>query len=170
MKSNIYHKKSLSSTSRAKEGVNLFDTIINRIKEIENVEKDKDVALLLKMDPRHLAVAKSSGSVPYDRIVEYSRARRVSLEYLLNGNGPSRITDMAMEPGAIYRVHTDQDAVYEIAGMVYKALLAEDEEMGVTWEKFMEMVKFVHRDMLDRGESKAPPYERVLQFVKAATP
>lgn len=160
----------MSQKTTVKEGESLLRTVLNRLKKIEGVEKDASLAAPLHVEKGRIEQWKFRDSIPWEQLVEYCRRERVSLEWLVNGRGTERVTDMAMEPGGIYRVHTDQDAVYAIAGMIYRALLSEDEEIDVTWEKFVEMVKFVHRDMLDRGETKAPPYERVLQFVKAATP
>lgn len=155
----------MSSPSSVKEGINLFETIVDRIKNVEKIEEDIGVALLLHMDRRNLATYKTEGRIPYPRIIEYSRAHRVSLEYLLNGNGPARVTDMVMEPGAIYRVHTDQDVLYEIAGSVYRAIAESSAKLPP--EKFTQLVRLAHRDMLDRGESSVP-FARIVEMVKLA--
>ena len=147
------------------EGESPFGKILARIKEVEGTEKDKDVAKALGLDQRDLSSRKVSGAVPYKRIVEYSRSHHVSLEYLLNGRGPLRSTDMVQDPGSIYRVGTDVDVLYQIAAAVYQALL----ELGATIEpdKFARVVRLLHRNMIDSGNNTIA-YPHVREVVKLA--
>ena len=120
------------------------------------------------MDRRNLANRKKEGVVPWNRLVEYSRTRGVSLEFLVNGTGPVRREEVelgAAEPGALYHVATDQDAVYQIAAAVYRAV----HELGATVppEKFAQIVRLLHRNMLERHETGVT-YAQVLETVRLA--
>lgn len=136
--------------------------IINRIKKAEGLRFDADIAIPLRADKKNVSVWKARDAIPFDKLIEYSRMEGVSLDWLVNGRGPMRVKDMIEEPGAIYKVTTNQDAVYWIAGQVFKA--ASEGGKALTEEKFCDVVKLAHRDMLDRQESSVP-YVRIKGLV-----
>lgn len=143
----------------------LAATIINRIKELERSDKDKDVALALGVEQNNVSSWRTREIVPWTRVLEYARLKGVSMEWLLNGRGPKSTADMISEPGAIYRVETNHDAMYLLAGDIYKAV----DEVGVriSGEKFAQIMRLAHRETLDRGEPV--PYAKILELVKLAT-
>lgn len=140
--------------------------IIDRIKIIENVKKDKDVAELLGMDQRNLATAKSRGIIPYEKLVRYSLRSGASLDFLLHGRGPQKLERIiTVEGGGAYHICTDQDQVYDIAEMVYQAINSQG--ISLPRGKFSSTIRLLHRESLDRGE-KDIPQERVNELVKIA--
>ena len=113
---------------------------------------------------------KNRGTVPWEKVVEYSRRNMVSLEYLINGHGPAKRVDvemgiMARESGAIYEVQTNQDATYQIASQIYAAL----QKLGGTMspEKFAQTMRLLHRGILDEGKSGVPD-QKVRETVSLA--
>lgn len=146
----------------ADAGVTLLRTILNRIKELEGLEYDKDLAALFKMSEKALEAQKSRDTVPWERLVEYSREKQVSLEYLVNGHGPARRAQLGVgEPGAIYRVTTDQDAVYQLA-----AALRAASPQALPAKKFQDALKLLHRELLETG--RMPPSEKIIQIAHLA--
>lgn len=153
--------------SRIKDIATGTKIIIDRIKIIENVKKDKDVAELLGMDQRNLATAKSRGIIPYEKLVRYSQKSGASLDFLLHGRGPQKLERViTVEGGGAYHICTDQDQVYDIAEMVYQAIKTQHKELP--GGKFSGTVRLLHREALDRGE-KDIPQERVNELIKIAS-
>ncbi|MDH5632938.1 MAG: helix-turn-helix domain containing protein [Gammaproteobacteria bacterium] len=152
--------------STQKDIENDTKTIIERIKSVEAVSKDKDVAELLGIDQRNLATAKSRGIVPYEKLVRYSRKSGTSLDYIHHGRGPQKLERIiTVEGGAAYHICTDQDAVYRIAEQVY--LAAKTLDINLPADKFANTVRLLHRDLLDRGENDVSQ-DRVNELVKFA--
>lgn len=147
------------------ENGSLATTVVERIKEVEGLKKDVDIARLLHTESRYISTWRARGTLPIDLIIQYSRERKVSLEWLINGNGAPRSTDMVSEVGGIYRVQTNQDRIYAIAGDVYRAIL----ELGVELppQKFTQLVRLGHREALDHGSEV--PYAKIVELVKLAT-
>lgn len=86
-------------------------------------------------------------------MAEYAREKGVSLEWLVNGRGPVHIRELAVaEPGAIYRVETDQDAVYRIAALVTTHCL--EHGIRLPEQKIENIVKLIHRDMIAAGQEE----------------
>ncbi len=141
-------------------GKNLAITIINRIKEVENVKYDKDLALLLKVSDKSISAYKKRDSIPLDVLIPYSRKHKVSLEWLINDRGPKRSGQMLAEEGAIYHVETDQDVVYDIAAQVHAAL----QGVEVAPDKFSQVVKLLHREYL--GTNKPQTTEKINEVIK----
>jgi len=62
-----------------------INKIIGRIKTINNVKRDKDVAELLGIDQRNLATHKSRHGMPFNSLFRYALKHKVSLDYLFWG-------------------------------------------------------------------------------------
>jgi hypothetical protein len=60
-----------------------IDGIIKRIKKIEGVLRNADVAKLLEISPQGLSNAKAKGSVPFKGIVKYCLKNKISINKLL---------------------------------------------------------------------------------------
>ena len=152
--------------SRIKDIESGTKIIIDRIKIIENVKKDKDVAELLGMDQRNLATAKSRGIIPYEKLVRYSLRSGASLDFLLHGRGPQKLERIiTVEGGGAYHICTDQDQVYDIAEMVYQAVKSQG--VSLPAGKVSGTIRVLHREALDRG-GKDIPQERGNELVKIA--
>lgn len=147
------------------EGKVVLRSILDRLKEVEGVNNDVDLADPLMTNKRNISAWKERGSIPWEKLLTYCQRHQVSLEWLINGRGPASVSDMAAEPGAIYRIETNQDAVYFLSSNVYRALLESDREIQP--EKFAYIVRLLHRDMLDSNADEVP-YEKVLGVMKLA--
>jgi hypothetical protein len=148
----------------ADAGETLVRTIFNRIKEIERFTYDADLALPLKTSKARVEQWKTRGTIPWENIVEYTRERQVSLEYLVNGHGPVRRAELlsaVADAGAIYRVKTDQDVIYRLAGDVHAASTTV-----LPPDKFKQALHLLHREYLDTG--RYPSEEKISQLVKMA--
>ena len=142
------------------EKSSLLREILNRLKEIEHVSHDMDLAVPLLVSKRNISSYKERGTIPWEKLFQYSRRKKKSLEYIINGRGPSDATAVA-EPGAIYKVETDQDAVYDISAQVYAELVEQNKTADP--DKFRQLVKLLHRQMLDTGN--VPSYETIKEMV-----
>ena len=142
----------------------MLNQVLQRLKEIEQVKNDSDLALPLVTNKRNIAAWKERGALPpQSTLLAYCEKKKISLEWLLYGRGPIYISGLIAESGAIYRVETDQDAVYTLASDVYRALI--ELEQVITTEKFAEVVRLLHRDMLE-SRSQSLAYEKILGMVK----
>lgn len=70
---------------------NLAEEIIARIKRIESLRFDTDVAVVLGAEKRHIGPWKARGQIPWERLLEYARQSGISLDYLVLGRGPVRV-------------------------------------------------------------------------------
>lgn len=142
------------------------DEILARVKIAENVKRDSELASILCTDAKNVSNWKKRGTVPYEKLVEYAIRSGVSLDWLILDRGPMKVDQfMVSEPGAIYKVRTNIDVVYRIAADVYLTLQPEGIEISPA--TFLEVVKTLHRDMLDRGEDSVPA-ARVAAFLRLA--
>ncbi len=149
----------------SKEKATLRD-ILDRLKEIEHIKNDVDLATPLNTNKRNISAWKERDSIPWGKLIDYCHSKHISLEWLINGIGPITVSKiMVAEPGALYRVETDQDGVYSLASNVYKALLKLGREISP--KKFEEIVRLLHRDMLDSGATDIS-FEKVMDVVKLA--
>lgn len=153
-------------TRRMSKEKEMLNKVLRRLKEIEHVKNDSDLALPLATNKRNIAAWKERGALPpQSTLLAYCEKKKISLEWLLYGRGPIHISGLIAESGAIYRVETDQDAVYTLASNVYKALL--ETEKVIPPEKFTEIVRLLHRDLLE-SKVKTLPNEKILGMVKLA--
>ena len=150
--------------TEAKRGEQLRQ-VLDRLKGLEGVRADIDLAEPLGTNRRNVSAWKERGSLPWDRLYEYCQRRQISLEWLLNGRGAVRVTELVAEPGVVYRLDTDQDVVYRIAADVYRALA--ETGMTLTPEKFAQVTRLLHRDMLHSNAADVA-YDKVLEVVKLA--
>ena len=137
--------------------------VLQRVKAIEKLSQDSEVAKLLKVSAGTIASYKQRGYVPLDKIEDYGRRRGVSMEWLVNGNGPVYVRDMVTEPGAIYQVATNQDAVYRIAAKVADCLV--NSKLKLSPEKIEKIVRMFHRDALAVGADDVPA-EKIRSYLE----
>ena len=139
--------------------------VLDRLKALEGVRSDVELAEPLETNRRNVSAWKERGALPWDRLYAYCERRQISLEWLINGRGAAEVTQLVAEPGAVYRLSTDQDVLYQIGGDIYRAL----QETGTpcTPEKFSQVMRLLHRDML-HAHAKTVAYEKVLEVVKVA--
>lgn len=150
---------------REEKNAALLRQVLDRLKTLEGVRNDVDLAEPLGTNKRNVSAWKERGSLPWDRLLAYCLRRQVSLEWLINGRGASQVTALVAEPGSVYRLETDQDVVYGIAADVYRAL--QQEGAAISPDKFAQVVRLLHRDMLQAGE-EAVAYDKVREVVRLA--
>jgi Bacteriophage CI repressor helix-turn-helix domain len=143
----------------------LLRQVLDRLKSLEGLRSDVELAEPLATNRRNIAAWKERGTLPWDRLYDYCQRRQISLEWLLNGRGASHVTQLVAEPGAVYKVDTHQDVLYRIASDIYRALRQSDTELSP--EKFAQVMRLLHRDMLD-SRSQQIAYEKILEVVKLA--
>ena len=139
--------------------------ILDRLKALEGVRSDVELAEPLITNRRNIAAWKERGSLPWERLDDYCSRKHISLEWLLNGRGPTRLARLVAEPGAVYQVATHQDVLYRLAGDVYRAV--GETGLAISPEKFAGIMHLLHRDMLDAGVDEVS-YEKVLKVVRLA--
>lgn len=139
--------------------------VLDRLKVLEGVRNDVDLAGPLATNKRNVSAWKERGTLPWERLHDYCQRRQISLEWLINGRGAREVTQLIAEPGAVYRLDTDQDVLYQIAADVYRALQQADTQL--TPEKFSRVMRLLHRDML-HNHSQQVAYEKILEMVKLA--
>ena len=148
------------------EGTSRAETILLRLQALEGVKTDAALTAALRASGATISAWRKRGSVPLERLAEYAREKGVSLEWLVNGRGPVHLRELAVaEPGAIYRVETDQDAVYRIAALVTAYCL--EHGIHLAEQKIESIVKLIHRDMLAAGISEVSR-QRVEELIHLA--
>lgn len=141
----------------------LLRGIIERICKLEGLANEVDVAGPLQVNPRNVAAWKSRKSVPWLHLETYCRKKGLSLEWMVYGRGARKSADLQMEPGAVYRVTTDQDAVYRLSAVVHR--LCHEQNIAVDEESFADVVRLLHREGIDEPERNVKP-SRVAELVK----
>lgn len=144
---------------------NVLRQVLNRLKSLEGLRNDVELAEPLATNRRNISAWKERGTLPWDRLHDYCQRRQVSLEWLINGQGASHVTQLVAEPGAVYRLDTDQDLLYTIAADIYRALRQSNTELSP--EKFAQIMRLLHRDMLDSRREQVA-YDKILDVVKLA--
>ncbi len=137
--------------------------VLDRLKALEDVRNDVDLAGPLATNKRNVSAWKERGSLPWERLHAYCQRRQISLEWLINGRGAREATQLVAEPGAVYRLDTDQDVLYRIAADVYRAL--QQSQTAISPDKFAQVLRMLHRDML-HSRSEQVAYEKILEMVK----
>lgn len=71
--------------------------IIDRIKQTFGSANDSEVARLLGVLPKKLAVWKLRNTIPYEELMQFCKKETISFEWLLTGEGP-RPTRLFSDP------------------------------------------------------------------------
>lgn len=66
----------------------LFDSVIERIRQILEISTDSDVARALGLTPGAFAQKKHRGSIPYSDIISMCYEKSLSLDWILTGREP----------------------------------------------------------------------------------
>jgi len=158
-------EKAVRLEKEAEERAQL-EALLNRIKALENIKDDAELIETLNIPGSTLRGWRDRRKPPpLKTILPYCREKRVSLEWVYNARGPVRTASLIAEPGAIYKVETDQDTIYRLSADIYRALL--ELEGQITPEKFSDIIHVLHRGMLESNEESVT-YEKVLGTVKVA--
>lgn len=130
----------------------LLRQVLDRIKALEQVRADIDLAEPLATNKRNVAAWKERGTLPWERLYHYCENNQISLEWLLNGRGATHVQQLVEEPSTSYRVPSDLGAVYRISGDLYRALRQSQRQIDP--EQFSQLVELLHRDLLKPGEER----------------
>lgn len=141
----------------------LLRQVLDRIKQLEGVSADAELAEPLGSNKRNVSAWKERESLPWGRLYDYCQRNNVSLEWVLNGRGAIQVTQLVAEPGAVYQLDTNQDVLYRIGADLYRAL--QETDLRITPDKFAQTARLLHRDMLDSGANQVS-YAKVLEMVK----
>lgn len=125
--------------------------VFNRIKVLADIKKDSELAAILGMSTRNIISYKERGTLPWEYLSAFAKQNNYSLDYIINGVG-SPTSGKIEDATGLYIVKTNHDNIYDIAALVYAELEAQDKH--TTTEKFRQVVKLLHRGMLETG---APP-------------
>lgn len=135
---------------------NLAIEVIERVKQAEKLRFDVDVAPVLGVAKTMIGKWKARGTVPFEKLVEYSEKTGVSLDWLFHGWGPIRVEGIAEGRGTYTaRPVIDSDLYVAIGQQVDRIF----EEAGVEPdnEKRDRLVVITYNDMVKEGaESVAP--------------
>lgn len=67
-----------------------FMAVINRMKEVLDTQRQRDIAESLHMSTGDFGNRKKRGAIPYDKIVVWANSRNVNIDWLLTGQGNMR--------------------------------------------------------------------------------
>lgn len=135
------------STFKVKEGSTLLRTIFARIKAVEGLRYDKELAVPLHTTAYNITNMKTRDSIPWTQLVQYCRERQISLEWLVNGQGPAFRHDLPRcEDGALLDAAdaADCSAAYRLAGMITEA--ADAAGARLTGAQVERLVGLLHAD------------------------
>ena len=62
-----------------------LEKIIERVKQLKNVQRDLDVCQLLGIEPSNLSMKRRTGSIPYPELIGFCLTEQVSSDWLLFG-------------------------------------------------------------------------------------
>jgi len=65
-----------------------YSSIVEKIKEIEKINSDRQFALLIGMRPDSYANAKKRGTFPYEKIIEYCFRKNFSIDEIFDMKNP----------------------------------------------------------------------------------
>lgn len=131
-----------------------YDEIIDRIKNLENIESDAKIAALLGMTRGAFSARKLKNSLPLDEIVDYCAEKGRSLDYVIYGIGESQIGAAAVavaEARGAYAINSGEP-LYELAGQIYAQLCEARKQ--VTREQFQYLFAFLHRELIESTQPK----------------
>lgn len=126
--------------------------IFGRMKAVEGLKHDADLAPLLFVSKARIGQWKVRGTIPWERIVRYSREHNVSLDHLVHGKRLSTAADL--------------EDIYLIVGAVLRA----SHELGanISPDKFARIVRFLHSDICGSGK-RSLSTEKIIELIKVAT-
>lgn len=126
--------------------------IIDRIKAVEGLKFDNDVADALNMDRRTLSGYKQRGTIPYEPLIEFANIRGYSLDWLLHGVGQPESSNQVKDEQGPY--HIQHELFHDVSQRLRQML--KDQGFQPTTpdelEKFDYMATFVYNECLKAGD------------------
>lgn len=146
---------------------NLASEVIYRIKKAENLRYDADVAVPLHVEKTRIATWKARNTVPYERLVEYSRYSGVSLDWLLNGRGPQKVVQGVAEETGRYGPNPaaiNSDVFVAVRKTVNKVL--DETNIKPDTEKHDRLVIIIYNDIITKNDGYDISPEKVRELIK----
>lgn len=143
---------------------NFAEEIIERIKQIESLRYDTDVAIVLGAEKQHVGPWKARGQIPWERVLDYARKSGVSLDYLILGRGPMRVAGI--------RVGEDEEhyGLIEIDKVLLASVITMIEELfdarGLesSGKRRAQLVALVYRSCL-KAQGREPNRQEVEELI-----
>jgi len=133
--------------------------VLDRLKEVEGVRFDVELAEPLGVTRARLEQWKARGTFPWTEIQAYADGSGVSLEWLVHGRGPREVGLMLAEDAGDYHVHEIDTDLFmavtnEVQAMLKEAGLPADDE------KAAYLVAYVYNDLVKSGAT-APDRKKI---------
>lgn len=141
--------------------------ILDRVKAVEGLAYDKDVAVPLNMALRNLGAYKERGTVPWQQLAEYAQRRHLSLHWLVFGEGPREAEPMAIgEPRGHYGAAVDPQLLQLVLWEVFDFLRTRDMST-LNAEKLAKAVALMYQLFEERADSP-PQRAQVISLLELA--
>jgi len=107
-----------------------FVKIVDRIREIEKLAREKDVAELFEISPPDFSKRKKSGTLlPF--IINWGIAKKVNLNWLITGRGEKYAVEASKPPeSTIFDKSISDMSVLDLIQTMANKLSAKDEEIN----------------------------------------
>jgi len=109
--------------------------IIDRIKKLKGVHSDTQVAKLLEITRENLNNYKRRSSVPRKAIETFCLKEGYSLNFILHGTEPIRISDQNQAVNESPETYLDDDHLRELLGSAHKVLTSGNKMASEALEK-----------------------------------
>ena len=141
---------------------NLAEEIIERIKRAESLRYDTDVAVVLGAEKKHIGPWKARGQIPWERVLEYARQSGVSLDYLVLGRGPVRVSGVGEDAQHYGQTEIDKMLLARVIAMidqVFEARVLDSSE-----KRKAQLVALVYRNCI-RAQGREPDRQEIEELV-----
>ena len=147
--------------------VELFELVISRLKRASGLNTDSEIASALGMSQSALANRKQSGSLPYDRLVNFGISNNLNLDVLFGGAGE---VDARLLSEVVFSLlhYSESSKVKNIrggyllgyyAGLIYNRVLTFTEEVAranAVSSETKYLISILEREGLDAPDKRLP--------------
>lgn len=139
--------------------------ILNRVKTVEQVWKDSDVAEILGAAARTVSNWKHRGQIPQEYLLSYCRRKNLSLEWLINGRGPMHSTYLVSPAPDANASQSSHDDLLDLAATVYQMALTDGASLSP--EKFRQLLRHAYDETINQLEPK-PVEDKIRNLIRLA--
>ena len=143
---------------------NFAEEIIERIKQAESLRYDTDVAVVLGAEKKHIGPWKARGQIPWERVLEYARQSGVSLDYLVLGRGPVRVSGFGVGEDMKHYglVEIDKTLLARVIAMIDQVFEARG--LDSSEKRKAQLVALVYRNCI-RAQGREPDRQEIEELV-----
>lgn len=143
---------------------NFAEEIIERIKQAESLRYDTDVAIALGAEKRHIGPWKARGQIPWERVLEYARQSGVSLDYLVLGRGPVRVSGFGVSEDMKHYglVEIDKMLLARVIAMIDEVFEAKG--LDSSEKRKAQFIALVYRNCI-RAQGREPDRQEIEELV-----